>query len=104
MNYPDDQGNPNGAIPVYQTGYHPANISTATGTLVKTGPGTFGGMTINTGAAGETVTVYDGVDNTGTVIGVYSAANPVPLPAAFALQTGLYIVTSGTANITIAYR
>ena len=86
-----------------------AHITSAITTLVKTGAGYLGSININTMAASAVITVYDGIDNTGTVIAIIT--NPSTLliegPAnAFygvGFQTGLTIVTTGTQDITVSY-
>ena len=109
--YPNDQANPASAVPVWiapPPGMKNANITTDTGTLLKTGKGTLLGISVNTPASGATITVYDGIDNTGTVIGIYpaTAAGMVALPSyGVAFVTGLYVVTAvGAANVTVYYQ
>lgn len=80
-----------------------SHLTAAGGTLIKTGAGIFFGLTVNTGVAAATVTLYDGIDNTGAVIGIYSAAATVQLLAPMVgrgLVTGLYAVVSGTPDVT----
>jgi hypothetical protein len=103
--FPNAQNNPGAAVPVYDTGYAAKNITTSASTLVKTGVGTFGRVTVNTAQAGATVTAYDGIDNTGVKLATISAAAQVSLAFGVALATGLYVVTAGAtpADITVAY-
>lgn len=114
MTYPNDQGNPAAAVPVWiapapaATGVALKNITTSVGTLVKTGAGALIGLTINTPEAGASATVYDGTDNTGTVLGVIAltAQNVINFPGAgWMFAVGLYVVTAGgsPANITLTY-
>jgi hypothetical protein len=80
------------------------HLSAAGSTAITAG--IFFGLTVNTGAAGATVTLYDGIDNTGTIIGVYSAAAVSELLAPMvgcALTKGLYAVVTGTPDITLYY-
>lgn len=85
----------------------PKNIVTSTNTLVKTGGGLFFGLSVNTGQAGDTVTVYDGTDNTGTKIGTYSSAavGSVLYPVGVQFLVGLFVVTAGgtPADVTVVY-
>jgi hypothetical protein len=87
----------------------PVNITTSTSTLVKTGAGVFLGLSVNTGQAGDTVTVYDGLTAGGTKIGTYSSAavgGPTLPSGGIAFSTGLFVVTTGgtPADITVSYR
>jgi len=83
------------------------NITTSTNTQVKTGAGIFFGLSVNTGQSGDTVTVYDGTDNTGTKIGTYSSAavGSVQYPIGIQFVVGLFVVTAGgtPADVTVVY-
>lgn len=84
------------------------NITTSTSTAVTITSGTFFGLTVNTGQAGATVAVHDGLNATGPLIGTYSSAaqGSVPVPGAgAAIATGIYVVTAGAtpADVTIFY-
>lgn len=77
-------------------------ISTATTTTVKSGPGVFYGLRVVTGGAGSSVTVYDNTTNAGTKLidaapTAVSGATILPGPEGIALETvtGLTVVTSG---------
>src|SRR6516164_9749670 len=77
-------------------------------TLIRTGAGWVTGITVNSIATGSaTMTCYDGLDATGTVIAVIdvSKSNPSPQTAApWGFNTGFFVVLSnGTtgADITI---
>lgn len=112
-----NNGNDNaaGAIPVYMVAGIAAsasqfkNVNTDASTLVKTGAGTFTGISVNTaGSANATATVYDGTSASGELIGVFSLAavgGPVLPPGGFAFSTGLFVVTAGDtpADITVGY-
>lgn len=111
--YPNDQGNPAGAIPVYLAasvvgGAAYANITTNTNTLVKTGAAAFYGISVNTGGTGATATVYDGTTAGGKLIGTFdvSARGTIMVSVGLALTVGLFIVTagSGAANLTVIYK
>lgn len=82
--------------------YTPSAIS-ATAT-VKTGAGTCGGFIVSSATTGATVTVYDNTAASGTVIlaaMTVAAGTPYPLPVTFA--TGLHVVITGTASLTVFY-
>jgi hypothetical protein len=77
--------------------YTPKRL-TASG-LVKNGGGTAGGFFVANG--NPLVTLYDGIDNTGTVIlnALQAVAGtPYPFPAQF--TTGLYATLTGAGDIT----
>lgn len=70
--------------------------------IVKNSAGLGGGMLIASG--NPTITIYDGVDTSGTIMVnamVCTAATPYPLPAMFTV--GMYVVISGTADVTFFY-
>jgi len=83
------------------------NITTDATTLVKTGAGTFNGLSINTVGDASTVKVYDGLTAAGTLLGTFSSAaigNFQNLGWPFAV--GLCIVTASSdpaADITVTY-
>lgn len=85
------------------------NIPTQTETLVKTGAGVFLGLMVNTGGAGSTAAVYDGLTSAGTLLGTYDTATTgtvFNLPAGgIPFATGLTVVTdNGTpADVTVSY-
>lgn len=113
---PNKQNAAAGAIPVWLA---PApegsglqsksrNITTATTTLVNTGPGVFSGLGVNTAGAGSIAKVYDGIDATGVLLGTFNTAvlGPNNAPGGgYPFETGLCVVTSGgvAADITVAY-
>lgn len=85
------------------------NITTSTSTTVKSGAGVFLGLSVNTGQAGDTATVYDGLSAGGTKIGTYSSAavgGPALPGGGIAFSAGLFVVTSGVtpADITVSYK
>ncbi len=94
----DYLGNPVGS-------YAYNHISTATTTTVKTGAGILGGLSINSPAAG-TVTVYDSLTGSGTVIAVLTLTTTTPLATVLQVlqfSTGLTLVTSAAVDLTVAY-
>lgn len=85
------------------------NITSATTTLVYTGACTLQYLTVNKAVASQTVTIYDGIDATGTVVGTVAmpatlTENNYTLEYEVALTTGLAIVTSGSTDITACWR
>ena len=77
-------------------------------TLIRSGPGWITGISVNSVATGSaTMTCYDGINASGSVIAVIdiSRSNPSPQTAApWGFQTGFFVVLSnGTtgADITI---
>lgn len=94
-------GNGNSQAPLGAQSY--TNLAAAGGTQVKAGIGWLGGVTVNTGIASATVTLYDSLTATGTKIATISAAAPLSLPFGVRFSTGLYAVVSGTPDVTIAY-
>lgn len=107
------QNNPAGAIPVWVaptpagSGQATKNITTNTGTLVKTGAGSFVGLSINTAGTASTAAVYDGTSASGTLLGTISttAQDTIFPPGGWAYATGLFIETAGSAaaDITVTY-
>lgn len=82
----------------------PAAISTATTTLVKTGPGNLHSLRVAGGVLGN-VTVYDNTDASGTVL--LPAVSPVQgqvLLENIRFSTGLTIVTAAATILTVSYR
>lgn len=83
--------------------YSYTNISTATTTVVKSGSGVLGRITVNTTAAG-TITIYDNTAGSGTKIATLPASVAVgTYEYGVAFSTGLTIVTAGASDITVAY-
>lgn len=85
-----------------------AHISTATTTVIKSGAGILGSIIINKAIALSAVTIYDGTNAQGTVIGIIT--QPLALLSSQRIMTynckfstGLTIVTSSTDDITITY-
>lgn len=79
------------------------NITTNTTTLVKTGRGFLHSIVVNTTAAGS-ITVYDGLDATGTKIATLKssvAEGSYLYDVQFGV--GLTIVTAASSDITATY-
>lgn len=85
-------------------GYSNTNIAAATTTTAKSGAGTVHTLNINTGVAAATVTVYDNTAGSGTKIGTYQAALPASYLIDAAFATGLTLVTSGTADVSVTWK
>lgn len=79
------------------------NISTATTTTVKSGPGVLRTLTINTTVA-SAVTVYDSTTGSGATIATFPASAVVgTYHYNLRFKNGLTIVTAGNSNITVTY-
>lgn len=94
----------NDAVTAYAFGYNPTYISTATTTVVKTGSGVIGSVTVTGGAAG-TIVIYDNTAASGTIIASFdSTAALATYLRDKTFTTGLTIVTSAATKITVAWR
>lgn len=87
--------------------YAYTNITTDTTTSILSGPGVLGGVCINAGASGETITIYDSLTGSGTKVGTITLA--ATSGGCFNynafLTTGLTIVTAvAAADLTIIWR
>ena len=82
----------------------PLNITTATTTVVKTGPGVLVSIVLNETNAG-TITIYDNTAGSGTKIGTIAAAAGAGSVFGYLAQftTGLTVVTAGADDITVVY-
>ena len=92
------------AIPV---GFTPLGITTKTTTLVKTGAGTIGDITINATGSADTITVYNALTATGTPLATITAPTVgMKFCELYKFATGLCIVTGGTTagNYTVSYQ
>jgi hypothetical protein len=94
-----------------ETGYNNNHISGAHSVAVSPRPGILKGIAVNTPIANATVTVYDGLDNTGAVLGVITlpadvtAMPPATLLENIAYAVGLYVVTTGAnLDVTVIWR
>lgn len=83
------------------------NIKSNTTTVVKSGSGLLHWVTINTPGTAETITIYDNIAASGTLISTHTA----PVQGAIyeydiAFQNGLTVVTAGTTagDYTISFR
>ena len=85
-----------------------SHIAAKATTLVKTGDGYLHSVVINTkGATGNNANIFDGIDNSGTLIAVLDLTQgPATIFYNLAFAVGLTVVTdNGTqADITVIYR
>lgn len=79
-------------------GFTPVEITTKTTTLVKSGPGMIGSVTINTLGSADTITVYDALTATGTPTATITAPLTVGLKfcEGYLFSVGCTVVTGGT--------
>jgi hypothetical protein len=82
------------------------HFNTAGSRLLHTGPCTFAGFSVNTGAASSSLSVYDGLTAGGALLGVFDTAvtdeRPWVTPGGgWGLLVGCFIVVVGTPDITI---
>ena len=82
----------------------PTNITTATTTVIKTGPGVLVSIVLNETNAGA-ITVYDNTAGSGTKIATIAAAAASGSILGYLCQftTGLTVVTAGADDITVVY-
>lgn len=96
--------------PLDPPSYLNAHITTATTTLVKTGPGTLRSICVNTVATPGTITIDDALTATTPTYGVITSPTTVtgvdPFCQTYNISffTGLTIVTTGTQDITVNYQ
>ncbi len=86
-----------------QYGYNPTYTSTATTTVVATGPGILHELSLTETAAG-TITVYDNTSATGTILGVLKASiveGDYLHDLSFSI--GLTIVTAAASKLTVSW-
>lgn len=82
------------------------NVAAAGNTQVKTGAGTFNGLTINTGVASTSITLYDGTSAAGKKLGTWAttAQGQVTPPAPASFTVGLFaVVAGGSPDVTIYF-
>ena len=103
MAYSSSNANPENAMPVWIAPPLGAITTHNTGAgtnLLKTGAGALASININTGATG-TLTFYDSLTGSGTVLGVINTANQGFLQCPWPFTTGLTVVQTGSADVTI---
>lgn len=74
---------------------------TATDVVAQAGGGTLHTVTVNTGATGASVTLYDGPDASHPVIAVLAAAAVGSFAYDAVLTKGLYVSVSGAPDVTV---
>lgn len=77
--------------------------SATTGVAIKTGIGSLRSITVGTGQAASTLTLYDGTSSGGTEIIALSTTAQFFCRPACQFLVGLYAVVTGTASVTITY-
>lgn len=94
MSYPLDLGFPSAK-----------NLTSAASTLIKTGAGVVGSITVNTLGATSTLKLYDGTSAGGTLLCTIDTTKAYNALWLLQFQTGLFAVTAGgtQADITITY-
>jgi hypothetical protein len=83
------------------------NFSAANaGAQIKTGPGAFTGLSVNTAGTASTITLFDGTSTAGAKIGEFSTvtAGPFPRPSPIQFQMGLFAVVVAAADVTVLFR
>jgi hypothetical protein len=95
MTQPYISGPPGAASFKYVTG--------AITTQIKTGAGSLHGVVVGIAAAGATVALYDGLNTSGTPIGVVDASTVRSAIFDCQYNTGLYMVVTGTPAVTVTY-
>lgn len=96
-----------GVVQVGTTGFTPVEITSKTTTLVKSGAGVIGDITVNTVGSTDTITVYDALSATGTPIAtIASPTLGMKFCELYRFTTGLCIVTGGTTagKYTVSYQ
>lgn len=76
------------------------------GDIVKTGAGLLGGLIVNKAGTTSTAALYDGTDNTGTLLGTVDTSALRQVNFGIKLLVGLFVVLAGgaAADVTITYR
>jgi hypothetical protein len=85
------------------------NLTAATATILKVGPGILRNVVLNSYADGATLTLYDGlvaISPLATItIGKPTQAAVIPVPVQYdsPFYTGLTVTITGTMNVTIGF-
>ena len=74
---------------------------TSSSPIAETGGGILHTVTINTGATGATVTLYDGTSASGSEIATIAATGTGTLTYDARLKAGLYATVSGAVDVTV---
>lgn len=97
------------SLSVDPTGESWAEITTATSTLVKGGPGYLHNVCVNTPVASATIKAYNAVSATGTPFTItlpstITGESPFCMIYDVAFPSGIFVVTSGATDVTVTYR
>lgn len=81
-------------------------ITTNANTVIKTTPGIFAGISVNTAGATSSATVYNNTTCTGAVIGTFSTLAQIVLNVNAIATTGICVTTAGgtPADITVLWQ
>lgn len=116
--FPNSQSNPAAAIPVWiapapdGSGLAPKtfHVGVVPGPYhIADGPGVAQSISVNSLVAGATITVYDSLTGSGTVIALITLPADVSTVSPFVLAinapftVGLSVTTSGTTDLTVVY-
>lgn len=112
VTYPDGSDvqlavGPTGVLQVGTTGFTPVEITSKTTTLIKSGAGVIGDITINKSGSTDTITVYDALTATGTPIAtITSPTVGMRFCELYRFTVGCCVVTGGTTagNYTVSYQ
>jgi hypothetical protein len=98
---PEDYATPVWAAPDPR-GTTLTHLTAAGSFLIKTGKGWISTVNVNTSGNG-TLTIYDGIDATGTVLAVIDTSKNTTTSAfsPWPFKTGLFMVQTGAADVTI---
>jgi hypothetical protein len=78
-------------------------ISTATTTVVKSGPGALLSVVLGNSTAG-TITIYDNTAGSGSIIAKFNAStSPFSFGVGALFNTGCTVVTTSTDQVTLVY-
>lgn len=105
----DPTRSPSNATPVFLApaqGAQVLNVPNLGDYLVLDGPGYLSGLYVNTPADGASLTLYDGTDTDGVVLGVWDISRQGALALAIPFAVGLYVAAQpapGACNLTLTY-
>jgi hypothetical protein len=76
------------------------------GAQIKTGPGVFASLNVNTVGVTSSITLYDGTSTAGKKLGTYSTLALGQQPQNLAFTAGLFAVLAGgtPADVTVGFR
>jgi hypothetical protein len=91
-------------------GYNYTHISTATTTLIKTGPGTLHAVVCNTPVGSGVIEIDDALTHTTPVVGIITfpatilSIGQIPYTYDISFAIGLSITTTGTMDLTVVWK